>query len=397
MLTECQHGFRKKRSTESALNMQKDLILQNIEKKLLTLGLYLDFSKAFDRVNHQLLLTKLERYGFQGITLELIRSYLKSRHQFVEINDNRSQTKPITAGVPQGSILGPIFFLYYINDIVEISDMCKFVAYADDCSIFFTGKDLEEITPIASTVCNKIQRWSKANCLILNEAKTKCVIFRAQGSSITFPDNIVLGPYTITITSSMKTLGVIFTAHMSWNDHVGNICAKVRKVVGLLNRYRNTLPYKIKRLIYHALFHSHLTYCSLIWGNTTAQNIRMLETLQKKAVRAIANVSFSEHTEELFRQIKIIKAGDIWKLKTLQCYKSAMLGKIDSFLTLADLQENKSTYSYRRQAPWQIPFSRTNYGQQRLCHTLPSLLNHFNKQSVDVLPLNKNKMLDLFL
>ena len=95
--------------------------------------------------------------------------------------------------------------------------------------------------------------------------------------------------------------------------------------------------------------------------------------------------------------MKIIKAGDICKLKVLQCYKIATLGKLDSFLTLADLQENKSTYSYRRQSPWQIPFSRTIYGQQRLWHTLPSLLNHFNKQSVDVLPLNKTKMLDLFL
>ncbi|XP_049514274.1 uncharacterized protein LOC125941311 [Dermacentor silvarum] len=249
----------------------------------------------------------------------------------------------------------------------------------------------------ASSVCYGLGAWSKANGLILNETKTKCVIFHAPGSSTTLPDNIVLGPYKINITSSIKTLGVIFTAQMSWNEHVSHVCSKVRKVVGVLNRNRSSLPFKVKRLIYHALFHSHLSYCFLIWGSTTAQNIQMLEILQKKAIRAIANVSFFEHTQELFQQNRIIRVRDIYKFKTLLSYRNAMLGRLDSFLTLATLQESRSTYSYRHQAPWQIPFSCTNYGCQRLKHTLPSLLNYFNQQNVDVLSLNKTKILDLFL
>lgn len=136
LITECQYGFRKKRSTESALLAQKEIILDNIENRLLTLALYLDFSKAFDRVSHELLLNKLKCYGFRGISLKLVQSYLSARSQYVEINGFKSRTQPVTTGVPQGSILGPVLFLYYINDIINIDEDCKFIIYADDCTLF---------------------------------------------------------------------------------------------------------------------------------------------------------------------------------------------------------------------------------------------------------------------
>lgn len=397
LLTECQHGFRKKRSTESALSVQKEAILENFERKELTLGLYLDFSKAFDRVNHTLLLVKLERYGFRGLALNLLCSYLKQRVQFVEINNVRSTIKPVKNGVPQGSILGPILFLFYVNDITKLEKKCKFIIYADDCTVFVPGKDLTSIVPLASSVCCKLKEWSHSNHLVLNETKTKCVVFRAPGILPTLPDTITLGPYKINVAKHVNTLGVVFSEHMTWNEHINHLSSKLQKIVGTLRRHRYVLPQAIKRLLYQSLFNSQLNYCSLIWGTTTAQNLQKLTLLQKKAVRAVENVPYLEHTRELFIKNKIIKAPFIYAYKVIQSYKRAVQGNLDSFLCLANLRASESVYSYRYQPPWQIPFSRTNYGQQRLCHTLPYILNNFHRHHREVMTLSKAHIQELFV
>lgn len=144
-----------------------------------------------------------------------MQSYLRARSQYVEINSHKSQIRPVKAGVPQGSIIGPILFLFYINDITRIQTNCKFIIYADDCTVFVSGKTLEAIVPTSCSICYRIQEWSETNYLRLNESKTKCVLFRPLGTSVVIPDSIVLGPYKINIVKSVKTLGIIFSEHMS--------------------------------------------------------------------------------------------------------------------------------------------------------------------------------------
>lgn len=397
LITDCQHGFRKNHSTESALLVQKETILNNIEEKMMTLGIYLDFSKAFDRVNHTILLLKLEKYGFRGNILDLIRSYLASRTQFIEINECRSNIRPITSGVPQGSILGPILFLYYVNDIVNIHTKCKFVIYADDCTVFVHGKHLTDITEQAGRLCYELKNWSEMNSLSLNESKTKCVLYRPRNTPITVPSTIVLGPYTVNLERSVKTLGVVFTEHMSWNEHVDLICSKARKTVGIISKHRYFLPFKIKYVLYNSLFHSQLNYCTMIWGNTTANNLNKLTVLQKKAVRAIENLPYNAHTEELFKKNRIVRAFQIYNHKLTRSYKKAVEGKQAAFLELATLQQKFSPYTHRCQIPWHVPFSRTEYGRQRLCHTLPNALNELDKQHIDPLFLSKKCISELFL
>lgn len=168
LLTTYQFGFRKNRSSEDALLLQKELILENIENKTLTVGLYLDFSKAFDRVNHAILLQKMECYGFRGVASQLLRSYLDERLQFTEIGTHRSRLRRISCGVPQGSILGEILFLFYINDIIKLNTTCHFIIYADDCTVFFKGQELCSIQAEASAFCSKLNDRCKA--LVLNEA-----------------------------------------------------------------------------------------------------------------------------------------------------------------------------------------------------------------------------------
>lgn len=397
LITDCQFGFRKNRSTESALLMQKDTILENFEKRLLTLGIYLDFSKAFDRVNHVLLLNKLQNYGFRGVAYSLMQSYLLTRSQCVEVNNRRSRTKPLKTGVPQGSILGPILFLFYINDITRIQTNCKFIIYADDCTLFVSGNNLETIVPVSSSLCYAIQKWSQNNCLTLNESKTKGVLFRPLGTAAVVPDSIVFGPYKITMVKSVKTLGVIFTEHMSWNEHVNSLCLKAQKAAGIINRCRHFLPTGVKRLLYQALFHSHLNYCALVWANTTLNNIHKITTLQKKAIRAVENVPFQAHTKELFQKHRILRAENIYRYKLIRSYRYAKQSQLDTFIDLAHLEETVHVYTHRYKPPWKIPSSRTNYGQQLLRHTLPSTLNYFHKQEIDILVLKDDRIIDIFI
>lgn len=232
---------------------------------------------------------------------------------------------------------------------------------------------------------------------MLNESKTKCVLFRAAGFQTNVAGNITLGPYSITVEKHVKTLGVIFSENMSWNEHINAMCTKNRKSVGVLNRTRHSLPVAIKKLIYHSLFHSHLCYCVSVWGNTTSQNLHKLTILQKKAVRAIQNAHFLEHTEGFFQTLKILKVADVYNNKLLRCYKSAVHGKLDSFLPNANLKRSHYVYPYRHQPPWQIPFSRTEYGRQRASCTLPKLINYFDQLGIDVFTLNNRRLTELFL
>lgn len=190
----------------------------------------------------------------------------------------------------------------------------------------------------------------------LPESKTKGILFRPLGTAVGVPCNFVLGPHKITMFKSVKTLGVIFTEHMSWNEHVKSLCSKAQKA-GIINRCRHFLPTGVKQLLYLALFHSHLNYCALVWANTTSQNVHKITILQKKANRAIENVPFLAHTKELFLKHRILKAENCYKL--IRSYRSAKRGKLDIFLDLAHFQESVHVYAYRHKTPWRIPSSRT--------------------------------------
>ena len=155
-------------------------ISTSIDSKEYAVGIFLDLSKAFDTVNHTILLDKLEYYGIRGLSLNWFKSYLSNRLQFVEFNGCCSCHKLISCGVPQGSILGPLLFLLYINDLSTSSNILKFVLFADDTNIFFSGKDLCTISTILNTELEKISTWLKANILSLNLDKTKFMLFRTR-------------------------------------------------------------------------------------------------------------------------------------------------------------------------------------------------------------------------
>lgn len=159
ILTDSQYGFRKDKSTELALLTQKEIILEMFESQNLVLGIFLDFTKAFDLINHNILNKKLEHYGIRGKASSLISSYLQHRSQFVMVNGHSSSIKPVNVGVPQGSILGPFLFVLYINDIVNIDATPKHILYADDTSLFFAGSGVACLSDRANEALHSIHSW----------------------------------------------------------------------------------------------------------------------------------------------------------------------------------------------------------------------------------------------
>lgn len=375
ILTNSQFGFRKGRSTELALLSQKELILKAIENKLLVLAIFVDFSKAFNSINHQTLIKKLEYYGFRGIFLDLLKTYLEFRRQKVVINTYTSTTMEINSGIPQGSILGPLLFNLYINDITTIDDSVKFIVYADDSSLFFTSSNTNELVSRCNHVLSKLHEWSTLNSLTINSTKTKAMLFQAKNKNAILSDDLIIGTSKIELVSCTKSLGVIFDTHLTWNNHIEFISKKVAKAVGVLTRLRFFLPPAVKVLIYNSLFLSHINYCHLVWGTTSASNVTKLLLLQKKAVRAIANAPRLAHTEPLFSSLHITPMNSVYNGLLFKRYLGSKKQSHNILLEISNLTKNTNDYNTRHNETWYIPKMRTNYGSQSLSYRLPSLLN----------------------
>lgn len=281
LFLDFQHGLRKKRSTGTALLTQKEIIIKAFSENKLTMGIYIDFTKAFDLINHDILF-KLERYGVRGLALTLLQSYLSHRTQYVDINTASSPTLHITCGVPQGSNLGPLLFLVYINDIVYSASNVQVVSFADDTTFFVTGISEAEVESKTSEALNKLHSWADANSLRINPSKTQILLYLPKGKKISRPLKIALNSQPIELVTSVKTLGVIFSHNLTWNAHIEHICSKVSSALGILGRFRHIFPVRVKMLLYNALVLSHIQYCSLVWGTTGVTSLHDCICCRKK-------------------------------------------------------------------------------------------------------------------
>ena len=191
VLYEHQYGFRPSYSTTLAMIHLVEQISSSIDNKVICAGIFLDLSKAFDTVNHKILLNKLEHYGIRGIALDWVKSYLNDGKQYVEVNNVASAQKTVKCGIPQGSILGPLLFILYVNDISNSSEILKFILFADDTNIFYSCKDIENLENTLNTELEKVSVWLIANKLSINIKKTKYIIFKTRQKRITHPNMLI--------------------------------------------------------------------------------------------------------------------------------------------------------------------------------------------------------------
>ena len=319
ILYEGQYGFRAGRSCEHALLNAQNTLSNSLSKNQVSLLLLIDFSKAFDMVEHDILLKKLHHYGMRGNTYDWIRSYLNNRKQYVSINGVTSTPTEIKYGVPQGSILGPLMFIIYINDIPNIYKIAKFILYADDANIIITGNNHIEVWEHLNQLNKFLVQWVNSNGLALNLKKTKYMIFTRK-RNINLNLNVVINNIIIERKTEARFLGVIVDEKLKWTKHIQAIKSKMSKYIGIMYKIKHSIPLKVRLLIYHSFIQSHLNFCSIVWGFSCKSNIDSLLTVQKKAMRAVMpgyvryyykDGILPTHTKPAFKEYNIMTVQSI--------------------------------------------------------------------------------------
>ena len=319
-LYDMQFGFRAGRSCEQALLTANNEILAALSKKQIALLLLIDFSKAFDMVDHDIMLDKLEHYGIRGIANKWFKSYLCDRKQYVSIKGEFSSEQLLRYSVPQGSILGPLLFVIYINDMPNINKFVKFILYADDANIIITGSNMCEVATLFSELAQSLVDWVGSNGLALNVRKTNYMLFtRARNTNL---DHFMPKVANIPIERKnvVRFLGVLVDDKLTWSNQIAAIKVKMSKYIGVIFKLKSTLPLTVRLTIYNSLVQSHLNYCSLLWGTSCKSNINKLFTAQKKAIRGVmpgyANSYYKDgklptHTKQFFSKHDLLTVHNI--------------------------------------------------------------------------------------
>ena len=317
-----QFGFRARKSTTHAIVNYLQYIYDNLDSGNLVFSIFLDFRKAFDSVNHHILLSKLEAYGIRGQAVDWFRSYLSNRKQYVFVNNSKSHLKSIECGVPQGSILGPLLFLIFINDISQASNSFKYILYADDSTLSscLREDELEKATETINNELGKVYKWLTANKISINRKKTKFMVL-SYNKNVMLP-TVKIGENIIEETDTFKFLGIYIDNHLTFKDHINKISNKISKSVGILYRLNKFLPPNVLKLIYSSLVHPYLIYGLEAWFGTFKNNTNKIFILQKKAIRAIHSLNYNDHTNDYFKLMNLLKLEDQYKLQvTIYIYK----------------------------------------------------------------------------
>ena len=312
-----QYGFRRGHSTYMAVLDMVENIRKAWENGEHCLGIFIDFKKAFDTVDHQILLGKMEHLGIRGVPLELIRSYLTNRKQYVVHNGMESSQQGISVGVPQGSILGPLFFLIYINDLSRVSLFLRCILFADDTNVFVSHKDKRELFRLLGVELGKLSDWFAHNKLTLNYDKTEFINFSKPdvGSQLT-NTGLVIDGIPIREVNESKFLGVHIDKNVSWRVHIGKIRTKISQTVGIIGRARRFMDGPQLLDLYNTMVLPHLQYCLINWGNFKGdRNLGLrdgLLSLQKTFVRIITGSHRISHADPLFAKLGVLKIDDLY-------------------------------------------------------------------------------------
>ena len=286
-----QYGFRKAHSTSHALNFSISQIESALQKKYHVLGIFIDLSKAFDTIDHETLLHKLQHYGIRGTAHSLLKSYLTNRLQYTDVLNHQSNKLVVKYGVPQGSVLGPLLFLIYINDIINCSKHGEFVLFADDTNIFVSGNTAKEAYSKANLLLNSLNIYMYLNKLHINQSKCCFMHFRPTTRNKTGQLDsesslqLRINNRPIKKVDSTKFLGVHIDENLNWDCNIKEFKRKLNYSIATLSRIKKFIPEALHKDLYYTLFESHLSYCISVWGGIQDSKLSELLIIQKKCIR----------------------------------------------------------------------------------------------------------------
>ena len=311
LISPNQYGFQQGVSTLDALISLTNEIYSAIDNSSHFLAAIIDVKKAFDCVNHNILITKLERFGIRGNPLNWLISYLTDRKCFVNIGPHNSRIRTFNIGVPQGSILGPTLFLIYVNNLPKFSNIMRTQLFADDTILSNTGSNIDALLESTNEELTKLNDWTQANRLTIHAGKTKLLIAsnripRSHNLNISILGNV------ISPSNSCKYLGIYVDNRLNFKDHINYINSKIARHTGMLYKIRDNLSTKARIDYYYAFIYPYLSYNTIIWGSTFPTHLQPLILQQKRTIRTISNAGYIDHTEPLFKQHKLLKFQDIY-------------------------------------------------------------------------------------
>ena len=323
ILTELQFGFQSNKSTEQAV---ASIVSALNEDKLFgksSYCIFLDFAKAFDTVNHEILLTKLDHYGIKGMSHNLLKCYLSNRSQQTEINGVLSKSGVIKHGVPQGSVLGPLLFLLYINDIRESSNILKFFLFADDTTVHYSDKTNPNTENLLNQELSKVSTWLAANKLSLNVKKSNFLHFHYNKRKHKPTINLKINGIDVEEKEVTKYLGVLIDNKLSWKPHIECVKTKLSRGNGMISKIRYYVNDLCLLNLFYSFIQSHVNYNLINWSSTFPTYLKPIELKIKSAVRLISFKNKYEHCKPLFLKHNILpldelikhkKANFLWKI-----------------------------------------------------------------------------------
>ena len=357
ILSNSQYGFRGNRSTAMALLDFMERVGSATDNKNITLGVFIDLKKAFDTIDHSLLIKKLGHYGVRGIASNWLKSYLLNRKQFVNFNGIKSELQDVICGVPQGSILGPKLFILYINDMCNITKVMDLIIFADDTNIFCTADNIKDLCKTVSLELNKFHTWFAINKLSLNISKTNFMVFGKK--HLKTDCNIYINDFKIERVYVTKFLGVLIDSELSWKPQTVNIKNKLYRNLAVLKKVKPLLHKEALLKLYCSIFQSHLYYCVELWGNCSKTYLLPIIKAQKHAVRVICNLGSRDHTSSFFKELNILKFMDLVEFKILILMFKAWNVNLPKSLQCLFQSKTDNVYNTRRLYNFKVNFSKS--------------------------------------
>lgn len=366
-MTDKQYGFRPKSNTLTATVDLVTKIKTNIDDKKIALGVFIDLKKAFDTVSHTLLLQKLNNIGIIDSAHRMFESYLSNRTQIVKIDKAQSSPQTITFGVPQGSILGPLMFIIYINGINNLGLSGNLTLYADDTCLFYFGSSMDYIISKAQRDLDILVKWFKDNLLTINTSKTCYVVFSAKNKVISNHSKLTINGEAIHKTTNEKYLGLCLDSGLTWKTHIQHIMPKLSSLTGALRKCVSCLPREVRYTIYNSLVKPHLDYLIEVWGSAAPTNLCDLQITQNKLIKVLFSYDYLTPTEKIYKETKILNIKQLYIYNTCILIRKILNKEIHTQITFSRNSEHQRI-KLRNSNNLRLPCPRTNYGKRNILY-----------------------------